>query len=116
MFLIPEAFAQAATTGGAAATQPGMDSLLPQFLPMVAIFAVFYFLMIRPQMKQQKLKRQMVAKARGGDEIVTTSGLHGKIVSVDGDNAVNVQIAKDVVVKMERSHIDAIKGYDPKAA
>lgn len=116
MFFISDAFAQATTTATQSGAQPGMDSLLPQLLPMVAIFAVFYLLLIRPQMKQQKLHKQMVAQARGGDEVVTSSGIHGKIVSVADDNAVNVQIAKDVVVKLDRSHIQTIQGYNQKPA
>lgn len=119
MFFISDALAQAVGTTTTVATttaaQPGMDSLLPQFLPMVAIFGVFYLLLIRPQMKQQKLQKQMVAQARSGDEIVTSSGLHGKITATNEDSSVNVLIARDVVIKLERAHIQSIKGYNAKA-
>jgi preprotein translocase subunit YajC len=120
MFFISNAMAQAigtttTTVTATGAAQPGIDSMLPQLLPMVAIFGVFYFLLIRPQMKQQKLQKQMVAQARSGDEIVTSSGLYGKITATNEDNSVNVLIARDVVVKLDRAHIQSIKGYDAKA-
>lgn len=81
-----------------------------QFLPIIIIFAVFYFLLIRPQQKQQKAIRKMIADAKKGDEIVTNSGLHGKIIEVK-DDFIMLQAANNVALKMDRSCILKIKNY-----
>lgn len=97
-----------------AATTPASPMAgIAQFIPMVLIFGVFYFLLIRPQQKQQKLHRQMVADAKRGDEVVTSSGILGKIVDVQAD-AVKLQIADGVTIQLEKSHIQNIKGYNIK--
>lgn len=100
--MIEQAFAQDGSIGGGAG--------LASFLPLILIFAVFYFLLIRPQQKQQKLHRQMVKDAKRGDEIVTASGIHGTIEAID-DNVIVIQIADNVRIKMDRNFIQMIKGY-----
>jgi len=84
-FLISDALAQ--TGGGAAA--PG----IVQFLPMVALFVIFYFLLIRPQQKRQKEHKNMVAGLAKGDEVVTMGGVLGKITAVD-ENFLTVLTSK----------------------
>lgn len=106
------AYAQVPTPVAAAAPQNPMAGVA-QFIPMILIFAVFYFLLIRPQQKQQKRHRQMVADAKRGDEVITSSGILGKIVDVLPE-AVKLQIADGVTIQLEKSHIQNIKGYNVK--
>lgn len=94
-FLISEAWAQDGGAGG---------SGLIGILPMVLIFVVFYFLLIRPQQKRAKEHRAMVASLEEGDEIVTNGGVLGKITEVD-DNFASVQIAEGITVKVQRPAI-----------
>jgi preprotein translocase subunit YajC len=95
MFVTP-AFAQSA--GGAAA---GGISLIP----IVLIFAIMYFLMIRPQQKKMKEHREMVAALRRGDQVVTQGGLIGKVTKVKDDGEIEVEIAQGVKVRVVRSTI-----------
>ncbi|MEO5705836.1 MAG: preprotein translocase subunit YajC [Alteraurantiacibacter sp.] len=74
------------------------------FLPYIGIAAVFWFLIIRPQMRQQKDQRTKIAGVKRGDQIVTSSGIVGKVTKVDDDYA-EVEIAKGVTVKVVRSMI-----------
>ena len=77
------------------------QSLLPQLMPIVLIFVVFYFLLIRPQSKKAKEHREMVAALAKGDEVVTSGGLLGRISKV-GDNFVDLEVADGVTVKVQR--------------
>ncbi len=70
-------------------------------LPMVLIFVIFYFLLIRPQQKRAKEHKAMVAGVQKGDEIVTNGGLLGKVIAVD-ENFVTVEIAAGTNVKVQR--------------
>ena len=91
-FLISDAWAQTGGGGGA-----GLVGLLP----MVAIFVIFYFLLIRPQQKKAKEHRAMVADLSKGDEVVTNGGVLGKITGTD-ENFVTVEIADGVSVQVQR--------------
>jgi preprotein translocase subunit YajC len=76
------------------------------FLPFVLILVVFYFLLIRPQMKKQKEHTNMLKSTGRGDDIVTSGGLHGKVVGVnEKDNTFQVQIAKGIIVNLERGSV-----------
>ena len=99
MFATP-AYAQAA--GGAAGAGP--EALLMQFLPLVLIFVVFYFLLIRPQTKRAKEHRAMVAALEVGAEVVTNGGLLGKVTQL-GDQYVTLEIAPGVEVKVQRQTV-----------
>ena len=96
-FLISDAWAQADGAGG------GLLGLLP----MVLIFVVFYFLLIRPQQKKAKLHREMVAAVAKGDEVVTNGGVLGKITDVD-DNFASVEIATGIIVKVQKAAISQL--------
>lgn len=97
-FLIASAYAQdAAPQGGG----------LMSFLPLIIIFVIFYFLLIRPQMKRAKEHRQLVANLEKGDEIVTNGGLLGKITNV-GDTFVTVELADNVSVKIQRHAVSSV--------
>ena len=88
----------------APAEQP--DPLM-SFLPLILIFVVFYFLLIRPQQKRAKEHKQMVAALAKGDEVVTNGGLLGKITEV-GDNFIQVQITDGVEVKVQRQAVSTL--------
>ena len=97
-FFIQDAWAQAA----APASDPWIS-----MLPLVIIFVVFYFLLIRPQQKRQKEHKDMVAKLAVGDEVVTAGGVLGKVTSV-GDSFVEIEIADGVLIKVQRHTIGAL--------
>lgn len=98
-WLIQSAHAQAA--GGA---QP---NAFVQLLPLVLIFVVFYFLLIRPQAKRAKEHKAMVAALAVGDEVVTAGGILGKVVET-GDQFLTVELAEGVRVKVQRHTIGAV--------
>lgn len=81
-----------------------MESSLMSMLPLVLMFVVLYFVMIRPQMKKQKEHRAMIEAIAKGDEVVTAGGLIGK-VSKMGESYVGVELAQGVEVQMQRSAI-----------
>ncbi len=97
--LISPAYAQAA---GA----PGGGDMLMSFLPLILIFVVFYFLLIRPQQRKAKTHREMIQNLKRGDQVITSGGILGKVTRVDAnDIMLTVEIAKDVQVKVARSTI-----------
>ena len=98
MFISP-AYAQAGGAGGS-----GLEAMLP----LVLIFVVFYFLLIRPQQKKMKDHRAMLGAVTRGDKVVTGGGIMGTVTKVDDDNQVTVEIAKDVKVKVRRELISAV--------
>lgn len=102
MFATP-AFAQAAgaPAGGL------MNSML---LPMLLVFAIMYFFMIRPQQKKMKQHQAMLGALRKGDQVVTQGGVIGKIVKVKDDDEVDVEIAQGVKVRIVRATIVKVMG------
>jgi preprotein translocase subunit YajC len=95
---ISTAYAQ---TAPAAAAEGGLQSSLMSMLPIVLMFVVLYFIMIRPQMKKQKEHRSMVEALAKGDEVVTVGGMLGRVSSV-GDNQLGLEIASGVEVQIQR--------------
>jgi preprotein translocase subunit YajC len=95
-FFVSTAWAQDA---GAA---PG--SAWMQLLPLVLIFVVFYFLLIRPQTKRAKEHKEMVSKLQAGDEVVTNGGLLGRLTEV-GDNFVTLEVASGVAIKVQKFQV-----------
>jgi preprotein translocase subunit YajC len=87
----------------AAAPEAQPDPIM-SFLPLVLIFVVFYFLLIRPQTKRAKEHKKMVEGLAKGDEVVTNGGLLGRITEV-GDNFVQLKIAEGVEVKVQRQSV-----------
>ena len=93
------------------------QSALVQFLPLVLIFVVFYFLLIRPQQKKQKDHRTMLDALRRGDRVVTGGGILGTVSKVVSPEEVEVDIAANVRVKVLRSTITSVLAKpDPAAA
>ena len=78
---------------------------IAQFLPLILIFAIMYFLLIRPQQKKMKDHQAMVAALRRGDQVVTQGGVIGKVTKVKDENEAEVEIAKGVTVRVVRSTI-----------
>jgi preprotein translocase subunit YajC len=75
---------------------------------LVAMFAIFYFLLIRPQQKRAKQHRELIEALATGDQVVTAGGIHGKIAAVE-ETTVTVEVATGVKVKMNRSSITEVK-------
>jgi len=99
MFISP-AYAQAAGAGGGDAFQA--------FLPLILIFIVFYFLLIRPQQKKMKQHRETLEGIRRGDKVVTGGGIIATVTKVDNETELTVEIAKDVKVKVQRSTVSGV--------
>jgi preprotein translocase subunit YajC len=98
--IISPAAAQAAGAGPA-------PSPVPSIVMMLALFAVMYFLMIRPQMKRAKEHRELISKLAKGDEVITNGGIAGRVDEL-GENFITVEIADNVRVKLQRSAIVAV--------
>ncbi|MBL41394.1 MAG: preprotein translocase subunit YajC [Rhodospirillaceae bacterium] len=92
--------AQTASGGG------GFDPL--QLLPLVLIFVVFYFLLIRPQQKKAKAHREMVAQVKRGDKVLTGGGIYGKVVKVVDEHSVQIEISDGVKVHVARPTITTV--------
>ena len=82
-----------------------MESAVAQFLPLILIFAIMYFLLIRPQQKKVKQHKAMVEALRRGDQVVTQGGLIGKVSKVKDEGEVEVEIAEGVKVRVVKSTI-----------
>ena len=82
--------------------------MLTSLLPLVLIFVIFYFLLIRPQQKRAKEHRQMLDSIKKGDKVVTSGGIYGVVESV-GTNTVTLKIAENVKVKFGKGNIAAIR-------
>jgi preprotein translocase subunit YajC len=106
MFVTP-AYAQAA--GGA-------GSAFASFVPLILIFAIMYFLLIRPQQKKIKEHQKMVQALRRGDQIVTQGGLIGKVSKVKDDGELEVEIAEGVKVRVVRNTVAQVLSKTEPAA
>ena len=86
---------------------PGMDSNLTSFLPIILMFVVLYFLMIRPQMKRQKEQKAMMDALAKGDEVVTAGGLLGKVTKV-AEGYVTLEVANATEVVVQKSAVSTL--------
>ena len=96
-FFIASAYAQDASPQGG----------LLSFLPLIVIFVVFYFLLIRPQMKRAKEHKALVSQLSKGDEVVTNGGLLGKVTDV-GESFVTVEITENVQIKLQKHAVSSV--------
>jgi len=102
MFTTP-AFAQGGLFGGA-------DSPLTSFMiPLVLMFVIMYFLILRPQQKRQKQHQEMIKNVRKGDTVVTTGGMVGKVTKVVDDDQVEVEVADGVRIRQMRSMLADVR-------
>ncbi len=77
---------------------------LAQFLPLILLFVIFYFLIIRPQQKQQKAHKEMLASLKKGDRIVTNGGLIAEVVKPEED-FLKIKLADNMIVKLDRAYV-----------
>jgi preprotein translocase subunit YajC len=98
-FFISSAWAQA--------TPGGQPDALTSFIPLILIFVVFYFLLIRPQSKRAKEHRKMVSELKAGDEVVTSGGVLGKVTEA-GEQFLQVEVADGVVLKIQRNTVSMV--------
>ena len=82
-----------------------------QFIPLILIFVIFYFFLIRPQQKKVKDHKLMVAALKRGDEVVTSGGIVGKIERVLGDDKVDITISENVTVQVVQSTIQGLLSF-----
>jgi len=87
--------------------QPGPSPLAGLF-PIILIFGIFYFLLIRPQQKQQKKHREMLTQLKKNDEVVTSGGIHGTIVNLD-DETVTLRVDDNARIKFQKNTISYVK-------
>lgn len=114
LYLSSAAFAEA--QGGSAppaAAAPSFGELLFQMLPMLAIvYFIFYFIVVKPQQDKARSQDQMFKSLKRGDNVVTSSGIHGKVASVE-DGAVSLEVSPNVKIKVESGHI--VRKDEPKS-
>ena len=82
-----------------------------QFIPLILIFVIFYFFLIRPQQKKAKEHKLMVASLKRGDEVVTSGGIVGKVERILGDDKVDLLISENVTVQVVQSTIQSLLNY-----
>ena len=82
-----------------------MNEAFASFLPLILIFVIFYFLLIRPQQKKMKAHKEMISKLKRGDDIITAGGIYCKVSKVIDENKVEVEISNSVKVVISRPTI-----------
>lgn len=97
-FILSPAYAQAA---------PAAPNPLFQFAPLIILIVIFYFMLIRPQMKRTKEHRQMLAALAKGDEAVTSGGIAGKVTNI-GENYIALEVTDGVSIKIQKSAITSV--------
>jgi preprotein translocase subunit YajC len=115
-------FISAAYAQDAAAPVAAQPSPLMSYVPLVLIFVIFYFLVIRPQQKKIEEQNRMIKALQRGDRVVFGGGIHGKIARLEGEDIAMIEIADGVTIKVERSQIAGLaaktepaKQEEPKA-
>lgn len=99
-FFINDAWAQGAA-------EPSAQSGFASLIPLILIFVIFYFLLLRPQIKRAKEHKKMVGSLSKGDEVVSNGGLLGRITKVD-ENFISLEIADGVVVKLQKAAVGSL--------
>ncbi|MBI4824994.1 MAG: preprotein translocase subunit YajC [Nitrospirae bacterium] len=95
---------------GAGAQPQGVGAMLTSFLPLVFIFAIFYFLLIRPQSKKAKEYKEVLDNLKKGDKVITSGGIHGIVEEIDGDVlTLKVGVKDDTKVKVSRNFIAGLR-------
>lgn len=99
------------TYDDAPAAQGGMSGTLMQMAPLFAVFAIIYFLILRPQQQEQKKHQELLAALKKGDRVITSAGMHGVIHEVRGEELV-IEVADRVRITFDRSAVQRIAGAD----
>lgn len=92
---------------GQSGAQGGQAGGIMGFLPIIILFAIFYFLLIRPQQKKAKEHQEMIANLKKGMRVVTSGGIYGTIQSID-DTTLGLEIAEKVKIKVSRANVSAV--------
>ena len=101
------AFAMAGPPGGQGAAAGGASAFM-NIVPLVFMFAIFYFLLIRPQQKKAKEHKALLESLKKGDKVVTAGGMHGKVTALD-DKVVTLEVAPGVSVKFNKGFIATVE-------
>ncbi|MGH7814612.1 MAG: preprotein translocase subunit YajC [Candidatus Binataceae bacterium] len=109
-----EGIAWAAGAADAASSQSTQQTIFTEVIPLALLFAVFYFMLIRPQTKKTQEHDKMVGALKRNDEVVLTGGIVGRIAEL-GDKLVTVEIAPNVRVKVERAQVATLSPYGKQA-
>jgi preprotein translocase subunit YajC len=104
LFGATEAFAMAGNAGGQPGGRPGYEGIIM----LVIMFAIFYFLLIRPQQKRAKQHKQLIEALKVGDQVITAGGIHGKVAAIQ-ENVVTIEVATGVKIKINRSSVVGTK-------
>jgi preprotein translocase subunit YajC len=105
-------FASPAHAQAAGEAAPGGAAIFVQMVPLVLIFVVFYFLLIRPQQKRMKEQRETIDAVKKGDQVVTGGGLIGRVTRVD-DAEVEVELAPNIRVRAVKATLSDVRGAKP---
>lgn len=84
------------------------NALLSFIIPLVLMFAIFYFLLIRPQQKRNKQRNEMMQALKAGDKVVTIGGIHGTIVEIN-DDKVNLKVSENVRMTVDRAAVNEVR-------
>ncbi len=98
--------------GEAGATGAPAGGGFTAFIPLILMFVIFYFLLIRPQQKKAKEHQNMINNLKKGDRIITSGGIHGTITSL-GDTTLSLEIAENVKIKINRGNVAALNQKPP---
>jgi preprotein translocase subunit YajC len=109
LFSPSTAWALGAPQGGEA----GGSNPLIGLMPLILMFVIFYFLLIRPQQKKAKTHREMLSSLKKGDRIITSGGMYGRIQEVDGD-VLTIDLGNDVLVEINRSFVSSLSERAPR--
>ncbi|GBC60781.1 preprotein translocase subunit YajC [Desulfonema ishimotonii] len=93
--------------GAPGGAPPGGAGGFASFVPLILMFVIFYFLLIRPQQKKAKEHREMLSSLKKGDRIMTSGGLYGRIMSID-ENSISLEIAEKIRVKISRGYVASL--------
>ena len=88
-----------------------MNDAFVSFLPLILIFVIFYFLLIRPQQKKMKVHKEMLSKIKRGDDILTAGGVYCKVSRVIDENKVEVEISSNVKITISKPTISSVINY-----
>ncbi len=100
------AFAMGSPVGGGAAPQGGMAAFM-NIVPLIFMFAIFYFLLIRPQQKKAKEHRALLDGLKVGDSVKTAAGIHGKVAAIE-EQVITLEVATGVKVKIDKPFISTV--------
>ena len=102
-FLFPKAAHAMGTQGGGDPSQTFMS-----ILPLIIMFAIFYFLLIRPQQKRSKEHKALLGALKKGDEVVTSGGIYGRVAAIS-DDVVTLEVAPNIKIRIQRQSIGTVK-------